>query len=310
MKEEDGSVEGKDVMRAIDYIKDIGKQICWVPTKMALFDEWRSFLKGLADGEGLEVDYEAEAETDAQVERVKTAMKQGSRTKIRPETMSEVDLQILYDTLVDHFTSSQTSVARNPLDDEDDDVAELYDIFDKDGSDMGVTKYRKMGDQELMDLLDFPEGRPILFAKFRHKDTMTTPWDKPSHKMWEEGGEELLPLRLLWHQLCGVASIVDGIFKPKGKRVRNRLLADDVGIGKSAQVMGVIAFLILVWYLEKKKAARPPIIQDSKCIFRRPQCQLIFLPQPTVSLWAGAPSQTSPISWSFQTLSPSNGLGS
>ena len=176
--------------------------------------------------------------------------------------MSDLDLKSLFATLVDHFASSQTSMVLNPLDEDNDDVADLYEIFDKDGTDMGVTKFRTVNDQELMKLLNFPEGRPVLFAKYRHKDTMTTAWDNPGHSMWRDGADDLQPLRLLWHQLCSVASFVDGVFQRHGKRVSNRLLADDVGIGKSAQVMGMIAFLILVWFVEKDGKPRPPIIAD------------------------------------------------
>jgi len=191
-------------------------------------------------------------------------MKSGSHKKIRADTMSERDLRLLYHTLVDHFATSQTSVSHNPLSEEDDDVAEFYDIFDKGGADMGVTRFRSMDDQSLMDLLDFPQGRPIMFAKFRHIDTTTTPWDSPEDEMWEGGGPGLRPLRLLWHQLCGIASLVDGVFQLRGKQVHNRLLADDVGIGKSAQIMGMVAFLILVWFVEEKGTTRPPIIANGE----------------------------------------------
>lgn len=182
--------------------------------------------------------------------------------------MSDLDLRCLFATLVDHFASTQTSMVRNPLDEDNDDIADLYEIFDKDGTDMGVTKFRKMNDQELMDLLDFPEGWPVLFAKYRHKDTMTTAWDNPNDSMWQDGADDLQPLRLLWHQLCGLASFIDGVFQRRGKRVNNRLLADDVGIGKSAQVMGMIAFLILVWFVEKDGKRRPPIIADRQLLDR------------------------------------------
>jgi hypothetical protein len=247
-------------------------------------EEWRSFLKGLAEAAGLEVEFEPTiAETDEQVENsqcfvlnraildllfpiVEKAIKIGSRKKIRAETMSELDLRILFNTLVDHFTTSQMSVVQNPLDDEDNDVADLYDIFDKDGADMGVTKFRLVDNESLKCMLDFAEGCPILFAKYRHTDTMTTAWDNLDDMMWEDGDTELRPLRLLWHQLCGVASLVDGIFQMAGNRVDNRLLADDVGIGKSAQVMGMIAFLILVWFVEKKGTPRPPIIADGESL--------------------------------------------
>ena len=77
--------------------------------------------------------------------------------------MSDLDLKSIFATLVNHFASSQTSMVLNPLNEDDDDVADLYEIFDKDGTDMGVTKFRTVNDQELMKLLNFPEGRLVLF---------------------------------------------------------------------------------------------------------------------------------------------------
>jgi len=69
MRDDDSNVEGKDVVQALEYIKQISKHICWVPTKTAELEEWRSFLKGLAEAEGLEVEFEPSvADTDAQVE--------------------------------------------------------------------------------------------------------------------------------------------------------------------------------------------------------------------------------------------------
>ena len=70
MRSDKDDVDGRDVMQAIEYIKEIDKYICWVPTRMEETETWRSFLRGLAEAEGLIVDFEAKnAETDAEVEK-------------------------------------------------------------------------------------------------------------------------------------------------------------------------------------------------------------------------------------------------
>lgn len=70
MRDDNNDVEGKDVMQVIENIKVISKYICWVPTKMVELEEWRSFLKGLAEAEGLFVEFEPRiAETDEQFEK-------------------------------------------------------------------------------------------------------------------------------------------------------------------------------------------------------------------------------------------------
>lgn len=195
---------------------------------------------------------------------VESARSKGNRKKIRSETMTAYDLRQLYATLVDHFSTTDVSDAQNPLDDNDDDVTHLYGVFEEKGNDMGVTKYKSKDEAELRRLLQFPDGRPPQFAKYRHPDSTQSSWDDPKNKVWSEGGEGYKPLELLWHQLCGIATIADDIFQKRGQTVLNKLLADDVGIGKSAQIMGVIAFLFVVYFAEKEGHSRPPLIDDSE----------------------------------------------
>jgi hypothetical protein len=110
--------------------------------------------------------------------------------------MSEIDLEVLYNTLVDHFSSTLISVVQNPLSEEDD-ALDLYEVFDKDGSDVGVTKFKTMTDTQLADLLDFPKDRPILFAKYRHLDPTITSWARgwqvvePGYRVGEGGKPRL-----------------------------------------------------------------------------------------------------------------------
>ena len=70
------------------------------------------------------------------------------------------DLKQLYATLVDHFSSMDMSDVQNPLADDDDDVADLYDIFEVGGDDMRVTKFKAKNKEELRELLVFPDRRP------------------------------------------------------------------------------------------------------------------------------------------------------
>lgn len=54
--------------------------------------------------------------------------------------------------------------------------------------------------------------------------------------------------------------MVDKMFVGKRGRGTNICLSDDVGLGKSAQIMGVIAFIIVVWVAQRDKEVLPPII--------------------------------------------------
>jgi hypothetical protein len=71
----------------------------------------------------------------------------------------------------------------------------------------------------------------------------------------------MIAIELLWHQLCGVSEIVNRIWTAEQTPdVHGVLLADDVGVGKTAQVMASIAFIQLVFQSEAHKHLRPPII--------------------------------------------------
>ena len=51
MRSDKDDVDGRDVMQAIEYIKEIDKYICWVPTRMEEMETWWLFLRGLAEAE-------------------------------------------------------------------------------------------------------------------------------------------------------------------------------------------------------------------------------------------------------------------
>lgn len=81
--------------------------------------------------------------------------------------MTTYDSKQLYVTLVDHFSGTDMRDTQNPLsDNEDKDIAELYDIFDAGGDDMGVTKFKVKNEEELRELLVFLDGRLPQLAKY------------------------------------------------------------------------------------------------------------------------------------------------
>lgn len=64
------------------------------------------------------------------------------------------------------------------------------------------------------------------------------------------------PLHLLWHQLVGIASIIDKIFTAELVEVGvpGVLIADAVRVGKTALTMGMIAFIIDAFYVQEAVA--------------------------------------------------------
>ncbi|KDQ27172.1 hypothetical protein PLEOSDRAFT_168604 [Pleurotus ostreatus PC15] len=88
---------------------------------------------------------------------------------------------------------------------------------------------------------------------------------------FQNGGPGFQEQRLLWHQLAGTCGIVHGMWtSERGERLPGTLLADGVGVGKTAQVMASIVFIQQV-YLIKTTIKEgntvlkcPPIISQSK----------------------------------------------
>ncbi|KAF4598990.1 hypothetical protein EYR40_006078 [Pleurotus pulmonarius] len=155
--------------------------------------------------------------------------------------------------------------------------------------DIGVEVMSKKTADELCTLLSFHGGRPGQWNAFLRDDGATawhlglTPSNPvvtrrgPSNTiinitldMFKEGGYGFKPMSLLWHQLVGVAAIVSQMWY--GQRVTSApmsgvLLADGVGVGKTAQVMATIAFIQQVELIEQvaavaEKVNRPPIIRN------------------------------------------------
>jgi hypothetical protein len=144
-----------------------------------------------------------------------------------------------------------------------------WDKVVEDLGDMGVDDMKGGTTEELSNLLGFVDARPVNWNNFRSKDNLVSGWDTSAsadvRQKSEHGGPDMDELRLLWHQLCGIAAIVDRVWTgEETPGVHGVLLADDVGVGKTAQVMGVIAFLQLVFKLEEQGLPRPPIISTSR----------------------------------------------
>jgi hypothetical protein len=199
----------------------------------------------------------------------------GTRTKLVAVGINEADdIQRTLEELVDHFRQQPESFDL-PVGDMI--PGKFWEIFDTDGRDMGITDFKLRSREELELLLGFEESRPYLFGKyFCRSDRSKTSWNAGEDKRFEEGGPDMEECKLGWHQLVGVAALVDHTFGRSGssesRPVTNMLLADDVGVGKTAQVMAYLGFLMTVWASEAKYElaggkGRPPIISTGELWF-------------------------------------------
>ncbi|KAF9494556.1 hypothetical protein BDN71DRAFT_1507539 [Pleurotus eryngii] len=119
---------------------------------------------------------------------------------------------------------------------------------------------------------------------------------------FQVGGPGFVEQRLLWHQLAGTHAMVGKMWTEKlADKPPGTLLADNVGVGKTAQVMACIAFIQQVYLIERalKKGntnlRRPPIIEHAKYFVGGSESEdmktvpnlahLIIVPLSIISQW-------------------------
>lgn len=140
---------------------------------------------------------------------------------------------------------------------EDDEDPSGREDWENTGEDLGVDGWREVDDKTLNYLLQFPGGKPVLFNQFRSKGGICA-WEEKMLKKFVKENDDMEPLSLLWHQRVGVAAIVDKIWlshETEGD-VPGILIADEVGVGKTALTMGTIAFAIGAYWVQEVTAGR------------------------------------------------------
>jgi hypothetical protein len=200
---------------------------------------------------------------------VKKARETGVRVKLIATGINKAeDIERTLEELVDVFRQQPESIDPPVV---DMDPEKLWEIFDNDGQDMGVTEFKMHSREELEKLLGFQNTRPFLFNRYLCKTDPSKSSNAGNDK--PEAEADMVECKLGWHQLVGVAALVDHTFGESGlsvsRPVTNMLLADDVGIGKTAEVMAYLAFLMVVWASESKSElaagkGRPPIVSSGE----------------------------------------------
>ncbi|KAG6871948.1 hypothetical protein C0995_014639 [Termitomyces sp. Mi166 len=153
----------------------------------------------------------------------------------------------------------------------DDDEAGLPDIpreqksLNDCGGDFGVEVESSMKAVQLAISLGFTGGLPPVFVSYRHR-TGANIWDD-SH-LFDNADADLKQgllsrFSLHWHQLAGVHSMVRTVFtkEPGLSDSLGMLIGDEVGLGKTAQSVALIAFFNLVISAQKNKRTLPRVIR-------------------------------------------------
>lgn len=110
-----------------------------------------------------------------------------------------------------------------------------------DGADPGVEIEATMSPSLLATALGFVNV-PLLFNTHRHRDGIT-PWEDPV-AFRDVSNEEFTMTQLRWHQLAGVHGVLRRMFSPKPTPEHSgMLIADEVGLGKTLQLLAILACL-------------------------------------------------------------------
>lgn len=143
-----------------------------------------------------------------------------------------------------------------------------FGLTDVVGGDLGMGVECKMNPDQLATRLGFLKQRlPLQFNHYRHRSL--TPWDMPQIFTPSSKHDSLDPLKLHWHQLAGVHSIIRQKFtkKPTSDQCLGMILCDEVGLGKTGLALATIAFLSQCVLIQTKGGTLPKILGKVLSIF-------------------------------------------
>jgi TATA-binding protein-associated factor len=134
-----------------------------------------------------------------------------------------------------------------------------FSLQDVEDGDLGMEEESKLDPDILAHRLGFLKKRlPPQFMDFRHRSS--TAWDNPDNFIPDS--DSLQTLQLHWHQLCGVHSFARNTFTsdPGDAHCTGMLICDEVGLGKTALTISILAFLSQCVLLQEENLKPPPVI--------------------------------------------------
>ncbi|KAG7439621.1 uncharacterized protein BT62DRAFT_924580 [Guyanagaster necrorhizus] len=133
----------------------------------------------------------------------------------------------------------------------------------KECGDLGVESWSKTTDKVLAEMLRWDNGRPDEFNPFINT-SLTDYWENPDYaaKIPPGGDEDNEVTNIMWHQIVGITAMVNMLWMTKldDDGVPGILLADEVGLGKTAQMMGLLAFIMSCYRAQKLGKELPPVL--------------------------------------------------
>ncbi|TFK61411.1 P-loop containing nucleoside triphosphate hydrolase protein [Pluteus cervinus] len=240
-------------LEAFEALSAYHDAIWWFPGKLEIYEEKKAIVDECMRRLGYspeDVERPALKPKAAAGEKRGRASAKSKTVEIKGATAEEVaQLISMYVEYFERIDTSEPTI----LDDTDLDMDLLLSTF----PDLGVERRAQQDEESLNTLLSFENSRPVNWFPFRHTDAAKSSWNADDKHLYKEGGDGISELKLLWHQLVGISSIVDLFWTAEKTDTRppGVLLSDAVGVGKTAQVMGVIAFLQHIYMSENQPNA-------------------------------------------------------
>ncbi|KAK1233548.1 hypothetical protein PQX77_003294 [Marasmius sp. AFHP31] len=272
-----GNPKKSDILKVIKTVHD-WSQVC----DNYLVEKYREQRIEMMDAlnellEQIGVDVQREPKTPAAKGKGTSKAKLPSKTKI--PLASEDDLAELNAIYNEYF--------RRPVTDDDDPLPErpnpelIASIKEKGLGVLGMEDEAGMSPEQLSQALGLVDGLPFQWNAVRHRDGLTR-WRNP--KAFDSDANPSLQLH--WHQLAGAHSIFRNCFEKEGtgKSTRGMLIADEVGLGKTALCLLIIAIVNQVIHLRGMGKSPAPVFQGRNYEFKE-RSHVIILPGTLREQW-------------------------
>lgn len=130
--------------------------------------------------------------------------------------------------------------------------------------DLGMELEKDLSPESLSSNLGFRHGLPLQFLNLRHKQGLTA-WQHSELFGTSPPPDCMAPMQLHWHQIAGVHSLARSVFTATPATNGNppgMLICDEVGLGKTALSISILAFLNQTAVLQEQGGALPPFLGE------------------------------------------------
>ncbi|KAG2034282.1 hypothetical protein BDR03DRAFT_1013618 [Suillus americanus] len=197
--EDADEVTAQQLREATKAVKALSMTVGWFPEEQDKLGEYEEFLKEVVVVAVAEVRKVAKEKVTVKTDNT-PGCKRGAQRARKVKTGSLVaagDIEEIWALYVQLF-ETEPGQLEAPQDEEDIENSGRAAWLDN-SEDLGVDGWSEMDNDKLNHLLQFPGGKPALFAEFQ-STTGLCAWDEASTSKFVQDNEDMESLALLWHQ--------------------------------------------------------------------------------------------------------------